>query len=245
MAEIALSLGSILGSVIGGIALKFTLGPCYIAGCFQTVIASIFLFVGILRRSHIERKPYRLSQVIHKIMESPSRTINTMLLGAGHFVVSFFAPVWMALIGISGLGTGLVMGVQTAFKVFMSPVVGHLTNANKAHETIIGSILILFGWVPWVISRTHWLLIPSSMLWFSGQHFLAIGNASRWYAGKSGAHLSAREISLGIGRLITCSIAIPLLFVEPVYYFAFVCAISALAVAASFYESKKLEGRTP
>ena len=240
IADIALTIGNIFGAILAGVSLAFIPGVIFLSGCFICIFISIFIFGYNIKKHPPHQRPYPLLLIWHALYKKPKRTINSALQGAHHLMLTFLTPVWLAVIGLSGLGTGLVMALQTFLKFIISPFVGHMTNQNHGKEGIVGTTITTAGWLPWLFTQAHWLLLPSSVLWFIGSQFYLIGVSSRWYMERSTAYPAARELCLGAGRMVAVLIGVPLLYWNVTAFFIFVTALSVLTVISSLSEAKSL-----
>lgn len=240
IADVAITLGNVVGSVFAGLGLVYMADYWFLSVCLILIFISIFILAYVLKAYPRQQSPYPFLSIYKAVLIKPRRTLNTIMQGASQLLVTFFAPVWMAIIGLGGLGTGLIMALQTSLKIIMSPIVGHMTNQSHGKEGIIGTSIKTAGWLPWIISQSHWLLLPSSILWFLGSQFYNIGIASRWYMERSTVYTAAREVCLGIGRIVAVVLLTPLLYLDPAYFFIGAALISALSIWSSMSESKSL-----
>jgi len=240
VAEFALNIGALIGAVAGGwavAAMGFT-GALVI--CFVLMMAAIIIYFHLMARRPLEKKPFAFFDMYKTIFENISRSSNMIVFSANHFLLYFFAPVWMAAIGLSSIKTGIVIALQSLIKFLASPIVGYLTNRNKGEETLIGATSKTLGWLPWLFSQSQILLIPSSILWFIGSHFYNVGAISRWYKGRSGKYIGASEICRGIGRISASLILIPLLYYSHDMFFVACFMLASLGMVSSKVEKRFL-----
>lgn len=240
IAEFAINVGALIGAIGGGYSIMAIGGKETLTICFVLMWLAIGIYGMLLYKTPLKQKPYPFFKIYRLVFEDVSRSLNTALYAANHFLLSFLAPVWMAAIGISGLGTGIVLALQSLIRFVASPFVGHLTNKNKADETIIGATIKAAGWLPWIFSQAQILLLPSSVLWFIGNHFYNVGTLSRWYAAKTSAHIGAREICQGTARILMTIIFVPLLFYSLEWFFAGCFMIAVAGIITSKLEQKFL-----
>lgn len=162
------------------------------------------------------------------------RTKMTIYHGIKQFLSFFAAPAWLAVLGVTSIVTGLLLAFNILIHLLSSPFLGHIFHLNKAQEIKAGTGFVLAGWLPWLISQNSYIMLLSAPLWGMGDNMIHIGVTSRWYQERSLSGNAAREILLGVGRLVACFICIPLLFlISPMMFFISAIFLSAAGVALS------------
>lgn len=234
---IGMGIGTILGSFCGGVALEYFQSNWYI------VLSMIAIFAGtILQMTLVHKDNFNLKggRIIDSFIKRPHRTANTMMDGVCGFLIVMAAPVWLGAIGMKGFGTGIAAALQTLLKILLSPFTGVLTNAGKGRETTYGAMMNTFGWLPWLLIQSPWVLVWSYALWGMGYHLYGVGLQSRWYQERTYANMAARELCLGIGRLLACLFCLPLVYVNIWLFFAVCTALTFGKYLISRMEAKRL-----
>jgi len=234
VANIGISIGSILGYTAGGLALAYTQGHIFIIACFIFLTLSTAMMIFSLPR----QENFKQKSFFQALTARPLRSLNTILDGTFTFLTSFFAPVWLSAIGLGGLLTGLASAANAFLKFFVSPLAGYWIAGSNAKETRVGAIMKITGWIPWILTLNPLALIWSYVFWGMGYHLFATGLQSRWYKERDIANMAARECCLGIGRTLTCLAAIPLIYIDIKLFFVMAITLTILTYLVSLRESR-------
>lgn len=164
--------------------------------------------------------------------------------GVFQFLIGFFAPVWMYVLGIKSVTMGLLLSLQGVIKLVLSPIAGHLFHENKSRDIVFGACIKPLGWIPWILVQAPWVMVISSAIWTTGMHLYAVGMGSRWYQQRCLASQAVREMALGLGRIICTLLAVPVLYmmgVQAFFILAFIMTAmtSVLAIYFRRHENKK------
>jgi hypothetical protein len=200
------------GTLFSGFALAYFDGKYSMLSLFIILFIStiIMAFVAWNRDiSFLRARPFNL---IKAAEAKKLQLFATMQEGVFQFLIGFFAPVWMWVLGIKSVTMGLLLSVQGVIKLFLSPIAGHLFHENKSRDIILGAAIKPLGWIPWIIIKAPWVMLISSSLWTVGMHLYSVGLGSRWYSHQCLASQSIREMALGVGRIICVIIVVPLLY---------------------------------
>ncbi|MEM6781096.1 MAG: MFS transporter [Pseudomonadota bacterium] len=236
IANIGSSIGSMIGYFIGGLIFAFLPGTWFVMLCFAGLLgSSILLLSAIPLESPVQT---RSGNVFQSLFHKPWQSVNTMLDGASHFLISFFAPVWLGFIGLSSVATGIVSALGIACKIASSPFTGHWFHTTKMREGKVGATLITAGWAPWAVIQSPFVLLWSYFFWTTGSHMFAVGLQSRWYTDKTYANMAAREVALGIGRSLTCILALILIHIDIQYFFLMALGLALSMILVTSKESK-------
>ena len=216
MAHVAMTIGGFVGALLAGLflTLSITREVFLLFSIVLLLCATSFLFFFMLKQTFVQKggckqnTPVRLS----RFFSSPRRIIATMLESGYDSVTNHLWPIWIKMIGGAGIVAASLHAFLVIVKFVISPVAGSLINARQGHDLQYGSLAKLLGWVPWLLSATPMTSIFSSIFVAVGSHMYRVGLESRWYAERSYVHMAAREIYVGLGRIIAVLIFVPILF---------------------------------
>jgi hypothetical protein len=240
MADAGITVGILVGSILGGVSLTMELGAfAFVAGPLMVILGTFILYLTMgqsIKKSQMSLSFFGPDEDFNlKTLKAQKKNIaSTLYEGVFQTIAHYLVPVWLHLMAVSAMGVGFLSAAQVALKIITSPIVGHLTNKTALAELSsdddldVGLALKSAGWLPWLFIQTPLLYVFSSLFWTAGQHFYSIGMASRWYRKRSICHLALREWSLGLGRLITTLVALPLLYWSLDFYIVFCVFLSTL-----------------
>jgi hypothetical protein len=177
----------------------------------------------------------------HKvIISSPNRAFNTFIEGAATTTNIFLTPVWLSALSMAGLTVGVLYALQMTLQFLISPFAGHLTNAGRANESILGGSLYALGWFPWLFILHPAVYLFSSIAWILGSHLYQVGLGARWISTGLYSGIAAREFLLNISRILTSLLILPLIYYQIEYFFVAAIIIMGLATFFSYGEQKDL-----
>ncbi|MAS86996.1 MAG: hypothetical protein CMH30_03330 [Micavibrio sp.] len=242
MSELSLKVGVVAGSMAAGFMLTFLPGIVFLifAGiCLilpAVILAAMFIQsqdmdakLSYMAQAGIDMKPSAMMLVADPkaslvapyalMIKSGSLSVLTMLQGGMNALVSFYAPIWLKILGFSALMTGFLMGMQVVARFFVGPISGLLYEKGKGHELMLAGLIFVIGWLVWLFLPYPVAFTTSVILWAVYTHMINVGIDSRWYAGKTLEGMACREICFGVGRLILLLVLIPLLYISPLAFF--------------------------
>ncbi len=240
IANLGISIGAIMGSLSAGFALYFDVVNGYILTCLLFILCATTAMSLMIPRDDMPAAHHKKINIYGTLVRRPWRTLNTIMDGCFNSLIGYLSPVWLKMIGLSGLGVGLVTACQFILKLFISPLTGHWIRRNNGHESQIGSALNIAGWLPWLFSATPFNLVWSYLFWGAGQHMYSVGLQSRWYEDRTYENMAAREVCLGIGRYATILAALPLIYGNIGMFFVFAAALTTVKFIISSRESRTL-----
>lgn len=234
ISSIVMFLGSTCAYLCAGAALTYMPGAFFVLICFGfLIVGTVALGISVCKRdiADLRAKPFN---ILASLRKNPSMIKATFMEGVFQFLTGFFAPVWMWAVGIKSMTMGLLMSFQGIAKLVISPLSGHLFHENKGRDVVLGAALKPLGWVPWIFVQAPWVMLVSTTIWTLGQHLYSIGLGGRWYKERSIGAQAAREMVLGIGRMVTACLVVPVLFELGPHAFFIVafCATSCILFAA-------------
>lgn len=211
---------------------------------FFLLLVSVCVLAVVAWNKDIDSLRQRPFNLIDAAKSKKMQLAATMQEGVFQFLIGFFAPVWMWVLGIKSVTMGILLSVQGIIKLCFSPIAGHLFHENKSHDIVLGASIKPLGWIPWMFIQAPWVMLISSSIWTVGMHLYSVGLGSRWYAHRCLASQAIREMALGIGRLICVVIAVPLLYnfgAHSFFIFAFftTCLTSVLAIFLRRHEQSQ------
>ena len=245
IANILTSLAAIGGNIIAGAFSDFNHDtPGQWTGTVIIILGSVMMGIMLLMvtkdKANAGTSPSQSIQVIsRRLAQSLMRTFSTILFGAHQALTGFLLPVWLFLIGFSGIETGIILAGTIILNIILSPLLGYLINRNKVEDIRIGCLFKIMGWIPWLFIVEPFVFVWSLIFWSMGGHFHDTGVVSRWYAQRYNEDIAGREFCLGIGRIFASIAGAFLLFKFIGHYPAFGLSISILALAASYLPDDK------
>tara|TARA_R110002124_G_scaffold149220_1_gene315215 strand:+ start:381141 stop:382358 length:1218 start_codon:yes stop_codon:yes gene_type:complete len=255
MADAGVTVGVLIGSLLGGVSLTMGLGGlAFIVGSIMVVLGTFILYLSM--GQSIKKAQMNLSFFgenegfnLQTLRAKKKNIFSTFYEGSFQTIANYLVPVWLHLMAVSAMGVGFLSAAQIALKIIVSPLVGHFTNKSALAELSsdddldIGLSLKAVGWLPWLFLQTPLLYMFSSLFWTAGQHFYSMGMASRWYRKRSICNLALREFSLGFGRLATTLVALPLLYWSLHSYIVFSVVLSvSMVLTTKLARSSMREG---
>ena len=162
------------------------------------------------------------------MIKSGSLSVLTMLQGGMNALVSFYAPIWLKILGFSALMTGFLMGMQVVARFFVGPISGLLYEKGKGQELFMSSLIFSASWKLWLVLPPETAFVGSVVLWAIYTHMMNVGLDGRWYAGKTLEGMACREVCFGIGRLALLVGLIPLLNISFLIFFLGSAAVGLL-----------------
>ncbi len=154
--------------------------------------------------------------------------------------------LWFIFLSLSGIGAsavGIWAGLMVMIKVIFTPICGSLINHGQRREMLMGSGVTLIGWLPFVFTTTF--ALPAMYIWSVGNQLFSSGLSSAWYKSRTVASLMAREMILGIVRLICIPGMIFILYHSTDYFIYFMIAISFMMTIYSIYWMKSIKIKGP
>jgi predicted MFS family arabinose efflux permease len=256
MAELSLKVGVVAGSMAVGFMLTFLPGLIFLifAGfCLilpAVILAAMFVQsqdmdskLSYMAQAGIDMKPSGMILLADRkasflapykmIAQNISLSILTMLQGGMNALVSFYAPIWLKILGFSALMTGFLMGMQVVARFFVEPISGLLYEKGKGHELMLAGLIFVIGWLVWLFMPYPVAFTTSVILWAVYTHMINVGIDSRWYAGKTLEGMACREVCFGVGRLVLLLILIPLLYISPLAFFIGCISVGLLFLVLS------------
>ncbi len=229
MAELGMRIGGIIGSLGAGLALSFFPGQIFPLFCGATLLLSTAgFFLLLLSRAPDERMRISFLSLFVHIIRNPMISMCTLVQGMMSALTGVLAPVWMSVIGFSGILAGLLMALQIVARLVAGPLAGQWFHDDKGRELRVGALAHAAGWLSWIITSNPLAMIWSAFFWSAGSHMVNIGMDGRWYKSKSLANMASREICLGIGRLSLLPIILILFTVSIKLFFVFAAITSIL-----------------
>lgn len=248
LADTGMTVGMFLGGFLSGAALLYGYSEVAVgAGVALLSFASWLLCVRV--RALMSEGDGMLPGQYHgsvreNFKATPSQLFVTIVEAGFMTVTDFLAPVWMKLMGISGVVVGAIASAQVVLKIMVAPFCGLLTNRGNGDELRVGAFLKMLGWAPWVFFHTPWLIFASSSLWKVGQQMFGVGMMSLWYGRRTVSSLAVREMLLGVGRIVTYLIALPLMF-KSLDLFIYFCLMLTVVLMGMSYAMKVTGSRIP
>ncbi|NCC21844.1 MAG: hypothetical protein EOM26_05195 [Alphaproteobacteria bacterium] len=237
LSDAGITVGSIAGLTLGGVALQFDLGPWVVlAGGIASFSGWAIIAFSLIRLE--QEAPLFPPQEGKRsewevFMTDPVRALGTVMEGAFQTVTGILMPVLLKLLGAAGAAAGGLQAVMAGLKIVMSPLTGYLVNEGRGRDATLGALLKLLGWIPWLFVQAPWLVLVSSFFWTAGAHLFSNGLLSRWYNRGNLSTLSLREMMLGVGRSVAVVIGLPLLYGSVSSFTVFALAVTTLLVLAS------------
>ena len=218
--HLCMALGCIVGGALAGVAMYYDM--MFFQGCligFTLVTAATLSLITFAQRNNLFHKSgHEDAQAccIRDALSHDKQLTALTVLGSTHsFATTALWPVWLTVIGASGLAVGILYAATVGLKLIISPLVGHFANLRKSSDLTTGTWIQAAGWLPWLFSMNPMTTLISSAFFSGGSHFFNVGLETRWYDNKTLTHLAAREITLGLGRLLGIAIIVPILFLSP------------------------------
>ena len=221
LGEAGLTSGSVIGSFAGGMALAFS--DKYFVLLFASLIvplatASIMLAL-IKHERELGKKgdscfksDHSLKSCLDELRKNPANSYATMAEGCFNAATFITMPVWLKILGVSGLAVGTISALRVILQLLLAPFLGALVDRDNGNEVKFGAILNFIGWIPWLFIQSPVLLLYSLIFWTSGNYLYASGLICRWYESRTLASMAAREVLLGVGRTVVLIIVTPLMF---------------------------------
>lgn len=227
--------GSTLSIIGSGFFLTFAPGFTFILLCGIALLAGSLCLTLAGKKddmSVIRDKPFNMLQ---SFRDNKAQLTGTTSEGMFQFLTSFFVPVWLWAIGVSGVMMGFMMALKGALKFVSSPVAGHLFHQKRGRDLIIGAALKPLGWIPWLLLQSPWMMLVSGFFWTLGAQLFSTGLNSRWYQGRCLSAQAIREMALATGRCIMAVITMPILYILGAHsFFIAAMAFTALTLVAAF-----------
>ena len=213
--------GGVLGSFAAGIALAFS--AKYFVLLFASLIVPLatasIMWSLIKHERELQSKgipffenDHSLKSCLYEFRKNPANSYSTMAEGCFNAVTFITMPVWLKILGLSGLAVGTINALRVILQLLLAPFLGWLVYRDNGNEVKIDAILNFIGWLPWLIIQSPVLLLYSLIFWTSGTYLYASGLMCRWYESRTLAGMAAREVLLGIGRTLALIIVTPLMF---------------------------------
>jgi len=225
VAHLCMTAGVIAGSICAGFALNFAFDRAFViyVGFGLTFAATLFLGFfarrcGVFAAHDKGRKNFHGGSFKKALRDNPVRARATIVEMFHDVVTNTLWPVWMQIIGASGMAVGLLYAATVAMKFVLSPLVGRFVNARSGIDSQIGPAIKMIGWLPWLFIVHPLTSLWSSVFFAAGSHVFKIGLEARWYESRSYSHLAAREFYLGVGRIISLCVMVPVLFLASGYF---------------------------
>jgi MFS family permease len=237
-------LGSMSGTLFSGFALAYLDMRYSMLGLFIILLLSTLIMAFISWKKDMSFLLNRPFNLIEAARTKKLQLLATMQEGVFQFLIGFFAPVWMWVLGIKSVTIGLLLSLQGIIKLCLSPIAGHLFHENKSRDIVLGASIKPLGWLPWIFIQAPWVMLISSSIWTVGMHLYSVGMGSRWYSNRCLASQSIREMALGVGRIICVLIAVPLLYNwGPQKFFILAFAMTSVTSVIALYLRKQEQSR--
>lgn len=239
--DAGLKIGSVIGSLLGGVALMFDMHQiAIITAAFLTCGGTAILIRNLLKQSWVALPSTETPPTVMGIIfGSPMRTVLTILDGAVYNFTFMLAPVWLKILGLGGMMVGVVNSLSVVLNVIVAPLVGMMANKGDSREVSVGSVLSLAGWLPWAAFSSPLLLAGTYLFWSAGAQFTGLGLMCRWYEVRSVHALAAREILLGVGRILSCVTMLPILYIAFTHFAWASIVMASLLTATSMLARKR------
>lgn len=171
------------------------------------------------------------------------RSLGTFMEGIMQMGGGSLWVIFLKLAGISAAAVGIWNAVMVLVKIFFTPIAGSLINHGKRREMLLGSVLNTFGWVPFVLTTT--MALPAMYIWSVGNQLYSSGLGSAWYQSRTVSSMMAREILLGVSRLICIPPLVLLLYHDTDYFIYVMVGLSALMIIYSLYWIRSIKIKGP
>jgi hypothetical protein len=234
---LGMGIGSIVGALTSGVALYYEIVDVYVFICMLAMLLSTIVMMRLIPH---DRTSFRKMNIYRSLVSRPRRSLNTIMNGCFDSLTGFLLPVWLKVIGLTGLGVGLFSALQFLLKIIISPFTGKLVKMNRGHESQLGAAINIAGWLPWLFTISPLGLIWSFLIRGPGQHMYNVGLQSRWYEERTYENMAAREVCLSIGRYLTILISLPLIYGDIKMFFIVAMALTCLKLLVSFFEARSL-----
>jgi len=229
-------IGTALGSVCAGIVLYFAYGQAFIVICSLLLlgITGTLLFM-ILRTNFNQIIPDSEDGMLALALQNPALLLLTIFQGALVSLNSFFAPVWMKMMGFTSILTGTLIASEVLVRLMVSRMAGTLYHGRRGREISSGALVQAAGWTPWVFFTSPWIAGLSALFWSAGSHLMNVGLDARWYDLKTLEAMAVREMALGAGRIVCFAALVLLTKISMTAFFLFAIALCLmLSVFAAF-----------
>lgn len=171
------------------------------------------------------------------------RSIGSLLEGVMQTGGGALWPIFLSFAGVTAVAVGIWNAVMVLVKIIFTPIAGSLINHGKRREMLMGSAVTAVGWVPFIFTTTF--ALPAMYIWSVGNQLFASGLGSAWYQSRTIASLIAREIILGLSRLIFIPIMILILYHDASLFIYFMVGSSLLMILYSLYWVKSIKIKGP
>lgn len=225
LAHLSMTLGAVAGSVAAGFLLHWDISEqiVMLLGAVLVICASSALyFFSTFKKDRMANSisMQRLAGpgLIKAAMLSPPVSKATLAEAVHDTAIWMLWPVWLKIVGASGLAVGVLQASNVGVKFIISPIVGRFINLKNGYDSVYGPLIKFFGWLPWMFSHNPLVSLCSCVFFAAGSHTFKVGLETRWYENKTLSHLACREIVLGVGRFIAVLFFVPILFYKPDYF---------------------------
>lgn len=215
LADAGRTLGAMAGSILGGIALamEFPLGSGPVIFALVLVACGTFILARRLMGTdvHID---YGNGTILGALVQQPARTVLTVFDGAIYNLTFMLAPVWLKIMGLGGMAVGIINALSVVLNVIMAPFAGAMMNRRDGREVTIGSALWFAGWAPWAVLSSPLLLAGTYLFWSTAAQLTGNGLTCKWYEVRCVKALAAREILIGVARVVSTITVVPILYLS-------------------------------
>ncbi len=210
------TLASIFGVLLGGWMSMSSSVQFYILICFAGfagALMMIALFVLHKKLPLFEKSNrFEVLDLWTVMKQRPDLAKGTVFQGFFTLASGSLMPIWLKLMGVTGLGVGGLMAAKVTLQSFISPIVAKLSHVNFWKSVRIGFAFNVTGWVPWLVMSNPFTMLVSSIFWSTGEYLYGVGLDTQWYGQRRVVAMAAREMLLGVGRIVCTVIMVPILY---------------------------------
>ncbi len=171
------------------------------------------------------------------------RSLGSILEGLMHIGGGSLWAIFLSFSGITATAVGIWSALMVLVKVIFTPIAGSLINHGKRREMFWGSFVTSIGWIPFLFTTTF--ALPAMYIWSVGNQLFSSGLSSAWYQSRTIASLIAREIILGIVRVIFIPPMVLILYASTDYFIYTMVGIAVIMVIYSFYWMRSIKIKGP
>lgn len=234
-----LTVASSLGLLLGGLMLQEKLYElALLIGSIGGIGATMLILSS-------PAKEALWPQIWRLIGKSKPSTRLTLLMGCFGACIDICLALWMRLIGLSPLSTGLNMSLRLILGMLLVPLVGALVNKGSMPSNRIGGLMMFCGCVLlWFSKDNTDLILPALVFVAISSNFLFPAEYARWLKRRSVPGVLAREFLLAFGRAVGFAFVIPIIFAAPAFY-PVICLGISLLILWIVKPSRKGFGKLP